>query len=138
MTPGKDYIGIGCGAVIVNENDEILLLQRTNGQWGKPGGKIEFGETIEDGVKREVLEEIGCEPYDLQFLRCFDWFVDDEHWIGIEFVAKIEGEPKVMEPDKFQAIAWKSIDDLPENTRQVTTVDAVAAYKQWRIQRFKT
>ena len=54
-----DYIWVGCGCLIVNDNHQLLLIKRTDkSQWGggwfwaQPGGTIEFGNTLEDTVKR--------------------------------------------------------------------------------------
>ena len=48
----------GAAAVIVNENDEILLQSRADrDEWGFPGGCQELGETFEEVVIREVKEE---------------------------------------------------------------------------------
>ncbi len=46
--------------VIFNDRGEVLLHRRSdNGFWGLPGGGVEVGESIEQGVVREVLEETG-------------------------------------------------------------------------------
>ena len=59
MIQGKDYIGVGCGAFIVNENNEVLLQLRNKAPekeyWSIPGGKVELFEKMEDAVKREVM-----------------------------------------------------------------------------------
>jgi ADP-ribose pyrophosphatase YjhB (NUDIX family) len=51
------------GAVITDETDRLLLIKRRNepgaGLWSLPGGRIEPGETGEQAVAREVLEETG-------------------------------------------------------------------------------
>lgn len=56
MQKGKDFIGVGVGAIILNENNEILLLLRERppeaGCWSIPGGKVDLFETIEDSIKR--------------------------------------------------------------------------------------
>lgn len=53
---------VGVGAVIV-DGDRVLLVRRgqepLKGEWSLPGGVLELGETLEQGVCREVLEETG-------------------------------------------------------------------------------
>ena len=52
-------------AIISNDDDQLLIVQRSyedsrnGGQWEFPGGKVDAGETIHDGLAREVLEETG-------------------------------------------------------------------------------
>lgn len=54
---------IGCAAVIFNNQDQLLCIRRLNnpgaGLLGLPGGFVDLGETVEQAVKREVLEETG-------------------------------------------------------------------------------
>jgi len=47
--------------IFSKDNQEILFLQRKNGQWDLPGGEIEFEETPEECLQRELQEEIGCD-----------------------------------------------------------------------------
>ena len=51
------------GAVVFDEAGRLLLVKRANppakGMWSLPGGRLEVGETAEQGVVREVLEETG-------------------------------------------------------------------------------
>ena len=65
MHIAKDYIGVGCGAFILNAQNELLLQQRNKapekGYWSIPGGKVEMFETFHEAVKREVKEETGVE-----------------------------------------------------------------------------
>lgn len=46
--------------IFSKNNQEILFLQRKNGQWDLPGGEIEFEETPEECLQRELQEEVGC------------------------------------------------------------------------------
>jgi ADP-ribose pyrophosphatase YjhB (NUDIX family) len=61
---------VGVGAVIV-ENGRVLLVRRgrepLKGQWSLPGGLLELGEGLTNGVEREVREETGLivEPVEL-------------------------------------------------------------------------
>lgn len=58
MIGHETLLTVGCGAIIVDKFGRILLQRRTDLDiWGIPGGILELGETFEDTVKREVLEE---------------------------------------------------------------------------------
>lgn len=130
MKPGIDYIGVGCGALIMNDKNETLLLKRGTksknqaGYWSKPGGAVEFGEKIKDAIRREIKEEFGVDIEFIRFLGFTDHIVKNEkqHWLSISYLAKIvRGEPKNMEPDKHDEIAWFKLDNLPEKLTETTS-----------------
>ncbi len=57
------FVFVGC---VVNSDDKVLLVNRrekqlleADGKWELPGGKLDFGETIQQAVEREVFEETG-------------------------------------------------------------------------------
>jgi 8-oxo-dGTP diphosphatase len=55
---------VSVAGVVVNAGGQILVIRRRdNGQWQIPGGVLEGGERLEDGVRREVLEETGIEVH---------------------------------------------------------------------------
>lgn len=59
----KGY-SIGVGGVVLYKDKALLVRRRTgshSGDWAIPGGFVEHGETIDNAVKREVLEETGIE-----------------------------------------------------------------------------
>src|SRR3989338_897504 len=104
IKPGVDYIGVGVGALIVNEKNETLLMKRGAksrnlvGYWNKPGGVLEFGENPEDAVRREVLEEMGVEVEILGKLEGTASFLPKEkqHWVSLQFVCRItKGTPSI-------------------------------------------
>lgn len=63
MEKKRPYIGVD--AIIQNKEGKVLLIHRTgknfNGYWGLISGMVEWGETLETALKREVMEEIGVE-----------------------------------------------------------------------------
>jgi 8-oxo-dGTP diphosphatase len=86
-----------CGILI--ENKRILLVKHLglgkNGSfWSPPGGGLEFGESIEDALKREFLEETGLEIRCGRFLRFHEHIDDRFHALELFFrVERISGTP---------------------------------------------
>ncbi len=118
MIPGKDYVGLGVGAVIVRGGKVLMLLRsdacRNNrGLWTIPGGMVEAFEPLEDAVRREVMEETGLHVTTAKFLSVSDRVFDGEHWVSILYQCEAEGEPGNTEPEKHRQIAWQDPDNLP-------------------------
>jgi 8-oxo-dGTP diphosphatase len=71
--PDKPVVGVG-GVVI--ENGRALLIKRGSepllGQWSIPGGTLELGESLQEGVARELLEETGLKVEVLDMIEAFD------------------------------------------------------------------
>ncbi len=137
MIQGKDYIGVGCGAFIINDKGELLLQLRNKAPekeyWSIPGGRVELFETFEEAVKREVKEETGVEVEVISLLGICDHIIKNEerHWVSPSYLCKIiEGEPQILEPTKHLDIKWFSLDKLPEKIT-ITTKDAIRNYKKY-------
>lgn len=84
-------------AVIINDQGKILIIYKSNkdevnpNDYDIPGGRLEFWEKIEDGIKREVKEELGIEVQ-IEKPSRVRWFVkNDLHLIWITFLAKYLG-----------------------------------------------
>jgi ADP-ribose pyrophosphatase YjhB (NUDIX family) len=71
--PERPIVGVG-GVVI--ENGRALLIRRGSeplrGEWSIPGGTLELGETLQEGVARELLEETGLEVRVFELIEVFD------------------------------------------------------------------
>ncbi len=136
MKIGKDYIGVGVGAFILNDNNELLLQKRAvpaeKDHWCIPGGRLEMFETLENAVVREAKEETDLDIEVLKLMGVCDHIIkeEDAHWIATSYLCRIKnGEPKIMEPDKASDMKWFSLDKLPENLT-ITTKKALADYKK--------
>ncbi len=54
------YYRISVKALILDETrTKFLIIQENNGQWDMPGGGLDWGESIESGLRRELDEEMG-------------------------------------------------------------------------------
>ncbi|CAG5122322.1 unnamed protein product [Candidula unifasciata] len=81
-----------CGTVLFDEKGQVLLIQEAKksclGTWYLPAGRLEPGETIIEGAKREVREEAGLEC-DLTTLLCIE--INSYKWMRFTFLGKITG-----------------------------------------------
>ncbi len=87
------------------------------GTWTMPGGKLDFKETLLDGVCREVFEEIGVKinSDNLKVISVADEIVPDNHYVTVGFLCEdFEGEPKIMEPEEITEWKWYNLNELPE------------------------
>ena len=88
----------GVGAVVI-DHGQVLLVRRGNepmkGEWSLPGGLLELGETLRQGVVREVLEETCLTIQPLFIVETFDRIVHDEngrvryHYVLVDWVCRV-------------------------------------------------
>jgi ADP-ribose pyrophosphatase YjhB (NUDIX family) len=82
--------------------------------WTVPGGHCEKGETFEETLKRETLEEIGVD--DLIVTEYLGVVAGAKEGDTVYvFKAETNQEPKLMEPENFSEWKWSSISDIPSN-----------------------
>ncbi len=136
MKIGKDYIGVGVGAFILNENNELLLQKRAvpaeKGFWSIPGGRLEMFETLEHAVVRETKEETDLDIEVIRLMGICDHIIKSEnaHWVATNYLCKIKsGKAKIMEPDKASDMKWFNLEQLPEDLT-ITTKKALNDYKK--------
>jgi mutator protein MutT len=133
MKKAIDYIGVSAGAMVFNAMDELFLAKRSQncknerGHWETPGGSVEFGETLEQAVKREMLEEYGAEIEIIEQFPAADHLIpaEGQHWVATTFLARFKTgqEPAIMEPDKCDEIGCFPLSKLPSPLSIVTQVD---------------
>ena len=101
---------------------EILLARRSAGARDEPGtwdtgaGALEFGETFDAAVTREVKEEYATEPREITLLGVRNVVRAEplSHWVAVVFSVLVDrAAVKIGEPDKFDELGWFSPDALP-------------------------
>ena len=121
---GIDHIGVSASFVVHDGKGRVLLQKRgagardENGRWDVGGGAIEFGESIDETVRREIKEELCTEPINIQFLTVYDAFrehgKDNTHWIAIMHAVEVNPKHvKIGEPHKIDELGWFTSDNLP-------------------------
>ena len=139
MKAGVDYIGVSVGALIFNSEGKILLCKRSQnaknerGCWEAPGGAVEYGETLEHAIAREMKEELDVELELMQQMPAANHIIPDDHqhWIPSAFISRIKNnkKPKIMELDKCDEISWFALDNLPQSLSIITKID-IDRYKK--------
>ena len=101
------------GALIYNALGQVLMVRtdKWSGKWGIPGGKIEYGESSEDALRREVAEETNLHINDIEFVLvqdCIDSaeFYRPEHFILLNYTCRCDGETDVTLNEEAQAFCW--------------------------------
>lgn len=115
---------VAVGAVIEDGRGRVLLVKHVEerggfwkGKWICPGGKLELGETIEEGIVREVREETNLEIKLTAPLPPFDRVVKEGketklHVIYIDYLAEVVGGELKPASDVGQAI-WVPKEEVP-------------------------
>lgn len=126
--------GVGVGVLVVHQG--LLLLGKRRGahgagHWAPPGGRLEFGEALEDCARRELAEETGLTASHVELgPYTNDVFAAEgaaegaadgaaegaaaQHFLTVYVVARgLQGTPRNLEPEKCEGWAWFGWDALP-------------------------
>lgn len=120
---GREYPArpvVGVGAILFDKN-RVLLIRRGHapmrGEWSLPGGALEVGETLREGVKREVLEETGLVVEPVAMVEVLDRIARDEagqvqyHYVLVDFLCRVTGGKAACASDAID-LRWAEIGEL--------------------------
>ena len=118
------------GALV--RDGKVLLVKRAPDMrfypdvWDLFGGHVEGGESLEDALRREAMEELGVEIESFHLLGRYDDPVEPAE-IMVFAVTAWQGEPVNAAPDEHTDIGWYSADELPAS-------DGLEAYRDLVVQ----
>lgn len=102
------------GAIILKRNC-VLLVERAKsplrGYWSLPGGVLETGEQLQEGIRREVLEETGLVVEPLRVVTIFERIMRDGkgkpeyHYVLIDYLCRVTGGA-LRAADDVSRVAW--------------------------------
>ncbi|MGZ9097819.1 MAG: NUDIX domain-containing protein [Micavibrio sp.] len=99
---------------LVQKNDRFVFLQRQDGSWTFPSGKIEADESVEQASLRESCEETGLKTH---LVGLLGWRKSDDKILHYVHAVHESGELRVNEPDKFAKAEWKTAREILEITQ---------------------
>lgn len=127
MPNEKKYPKVAVGVAIFNKDGQVFLIRSPawNNLLVMPGGHIEWGESAQDAVAREVMEEVGLKITNLRFVRPVEILNDvnynkkdadgePRHIVALDYAADIENGEQIVTLDGLEAVdsMWLSIDDI--------------------------
>lgn len=124
MEKGVDYTGVSITFFCHDGKGNFLMNKRSancrdeHGRWDLGGGGIEFGESMEDALRKEIREEYCTDVLGYEFLGYTDNHRTHNgrktHWISLHFKVLVDrSKVKNGEPHKFDDIGWFRTDALP-------------------------
>ena len=125
MTSHREYPDrpiVGVGGVVISSGRALLIRRGSPplvGQWSIPGGMLEVGETLIEGVRRELAEETGIEVRVLELIEVFERIDLDAsgkpqyHFVILDYLCEmVRGEPRAG--SDVTAVAWAAPSELAE------------------------
>jgi 8-oxo-dGTP diphosphatase len=111
MTADHRYSVSVAGVVIDDDGRALIIQRRDNGHWEPPGGILEHGESIEEGLRREVFEETGVTVVPDQLSGIYQNM--ERNIVALVFRCRaLSGRP--AESDEASCFKWATPAELQE------------------------
>ena len=132
---------VSCVFVCHDGKGRILMARRSagardeSGTWDCGAGKIEYGETFEEAIEREVLEEYTTDVLEMEPIGVHNILRGDpvSHWIAIIFAVRVDpGSVSIGEPDKFDDIGWFTPEKLPSPLHSEFD-ESLVFFRRWQL-----
>lgn len=123
------------GAMILNGDGDLLLLKspKWHGRYIFPCGHVEFGERLEDAVRREVREETGLEIDNISFLTHLEFINSKEfhmpytHFVGLQYTCNANSLD-VKTNDESSSYVWVNPEDALRMDLESGTARSIEKY----------
>ena len=130
---GFTYYANPCSATaafILNEKDEMLVVRRAKepakGTLDLPGGFVDMGETVEEGMRREIKEETGLDVEEIQYLfsspNVYQYSGMGIHTLDMDFLVRIKGDFPVKAADDAAEALWIPLNKVKPEEFGLTSI----------------
>lgn len=124
---------VGVGGVIISSGRALLIKRGSpplEGHWSIPGGLLEIGETLLEGVRRELREETEMEVRPLDLIEVFERIELDGdgraryHYVVLDYLCEATGgEPRAG--SDVTDVAWARPDELGQYSLSSTATRVI-------------
>jgi 8-oxo-dGTP diphosphatase len=111
---------VGVGGVVIRDGRTLLIRRGSPplmGEWSIPGGRLDLGETIPEGIKRELKEETGIDVRVVELIEVFERIFRDSdgriqyHFVIVDYLCEY-GEGEACAGSDVTDTAWASESEL--------------------------
>ncbi len=122
--------------VAVTDGDKLLLTKyagREYTRYALVAGYTEFGETLEETVRREVMEEVGLKVKNIRYYKNQPWAFSDSMLVG--FFAELDGSPQIrLDETELSTAVWMKREDIPGDYTNVSlTHEMILLFKHGQL-----
>ena len=122
--------------VAVTDGDKLLLTKyagREYTRYALVAGYTEFGETLEETVRREVMGEVGLKVKNIRYYKNQPWAFSDSMLVG--FFAELDGSPQIrLDETELSTAVWMKREDIPGDYTNVSlTHEMILLFKHGQL-----
>lgn len=125
-----DLIPRAIVGALIFDKEERLFLMRSSGKYGSewiiPGGKVDFGESTLEGLKREIKEETNLNISKIKFLGIRELIEPMRHFIFLEHSAFAEDTKNVIINSEATEFGWFKKDELKKLNIAKPTLELIS------------
>lgn len=108
--------------VAITDGNRLLMTKYAHSNYKRyalVAGYVEIGESFEEAVQREVMEEVGLRVKNIQYYKSSPWSFSDSIMIG--FFAELDGDDTItLQESELSEATWFDYDHIPENPSKLS------------------
>jgi len=107
---------VAVGIILFNPQKEVLLIKRANppaqGLWTLPGGKLKFGESLEQACIRETKEETGLNIQTVQLVEIVEHIAEGFHYVIFDYLGNIKDSALAIPGSDALDVRWINMNEI--------------------------